>query len=334
MAKPTLTGSFVALVTPFQADGSVDYEGFERLIDFQAAHVTSALLLMGSTGEVSLLEKDERRELISRTVKLKRSGLPLWYGCTANSTAETIGLVKHAAQAGADGAIITVPSYLFPPVEAAVQFVLEVADASDIPIGVYNNPTRVGLDLPAEAIIRLAEHPNIVIDKEATANPGQIGAVLAARKELAVMCCDSPRLSLIPAVMALGGQGTANVTGNVAPAEMAVLSRPWRSSEDALAFKEAYFKLLPLFRFNYCQVNPVPIKSLAWGLGLPAGELRRPYLRMPVEAIRVGVEVVRNLGLCDKYDYRIRKELSIPGMIELPAGESGTMTSGFCFLGA
>jgi len=218
-------------------------------------------------------------------------------------------MVRYAAGAGADGAVVTVPSYIHPPIDAAIRYFLDVADASSIPIGIYNNPMRVGTDLPAEAIIRLAEHPNIVIDKEAMARPGQIARILAAKKEMSLMCCDSPNLGLVPAVMSLGGHGTANMTGNIAPREMAIISKPWQSYEDAVRFRETYLRLLPLIHFTYSGVNPVPVKSLARVLGLPAGELRRPYLNMGGRSLRKGVEIVQMLGLTAQYGYRVREEI-------------------------
>lgn len=309
MEKNILTGSFVALITPFQDDGSVDIDGFQKLIEFQWANQTSALLIMGSTGEVSLLTRAEREKIIAATVAHRKPGKPIFFGCTGNNTSETISMVNFAAGKGADGAIITVPSYIHAPVNAAVQYYLEVADASPIPVGIYNNPTRVGTDLPAEAIVQLAEHPNIIIDKEAMARPGQISQILAAQKEISLMCCDSPNLGLVPAVMALGGHGTANMTGNIAPREMAVISKPWQSFEDIAAFRETYLKLLPLIRFNYSRVNPVPVKSLAKAIGLPAGDLRRPYLNMSTEALGSGLRIVQGLGLDEIYSYRIDEAL-------------------------
>ncbi|HWR91013.1 MAG TPA: dihydrodipicolinate synthase family protein [Desulfobacterales bacterium] len=332
MGKLILTGSFVALITPFEEDGSVDTEGFGRLIDFQARHGTSALLIMGSTGEVSLLSREERHRVIAETVKFKKPGMPLFYGCTANTTRETIAMVDYAARAGADGAVVTVPSYIYAPVDAAVQYFLEVADASPIPIGIYNNPIRVGTDLPADAILRLADHPNIVIDKEAMARPGQIAQILAAGRELSLMCCDSPHLGLVPAVMALGGHGTANMTGNIAPAEMAVISRPWRTHADAVNFRETYLRLLPLIQFTYSKVNPVPVKSLARVLGLPAGRLRKPYLNMAGGALRGGLEIVKRLGLVEEYGFDIREDLIGEDSLEAPAQASASTGSSACFV--
>jgi len=305
MEKLRIEGSFVALITPFNRNGAVDFEGFRTLIDFQAANGTSAVLITGSTGEVSMLSTEERREIISRTVKFKRGDMLLFYGCTGNTSQETVNMVSYAAKEGADGAIVTVPSYICPPVEDAVHFFLEIAEASEIPIGIYNNPSRVGTDLPAEAIIRLADHPNIVVDKEATARPGQIAKIAAAKKDISLMCCDSPHLGLIMPVMSLGGQGTANMTGNLAPQEMATISKPWKSLEDAEKCRETYLRILPLLDFHYSTVNPVPVKSLARALGLPAGDLRRPYRNMEGEPLMRGLEIVKELGLAEKYQFSV-----------------------------
>lgn len=336
MGKRILTGSFVALITPFKDDGTVDIEGFGKLIEFQAGNGTSALLIMGSTGEVSLLTNEERHRVIAETVRFRKFGLPLFYGCTANNTRETIAMVQYAARAGADGAVITAPSYVVAPVDAAVQYFREVADASPIPIGIYNNPIRVGTDLTAEAIIRLAEHPNIVIDKEAMARPGQIAQILAAHKDLSLMCCDSPNLGLVPAVMALGGHGTANMTGNIAPREMAIVSKPWQTHEDAINFRTTYLRILPLIQFTYSKVNPVPVKSLARVLGLPAGELRRPYLGLPGPALRAGVDIVKRLGLDRQYGYSIREDLigaAAPrAEVGDPAAAEAGASAGACFI--
>ncbi|GAB4247201.1 MAG: 4-hydroxy-tetrahydrodipicolinate synthase [Thermoleophilia bacterium] len=303
MPKVKLEGSFCAAVTPFNRDGSVDYEGFRTWIDFHHEHGTSALLLMGSTGEVSLLSWEERKRIIRETVKFRRAGMPLYYGCTGNNTEATIEMVRYAGAEGADGAIVTIPSYICPPVEDAVAYYLEVAEASPIPIGIYNNPTRVKTDLPAEAVLRLAEHENIVILKESTSRVAQIAQVMAGKPDLAVMCCDSPNLGLVMPVMSLGGHGTANMTGNIAPRELAAISRPWQSYADVAICRETYLRLLPLFFFTYSAVNPIPVKSLARALGMPAGDLRRPYRGLGSAELERGLRIVRELGLAETYGY-------------------------------
>src|SRR2546425_6202708 len=120
------------------------------------------------------------------------------------------------------------------------------------------------------------------------------------------MCCDSPTLGLVVPTMSLGGHGTANMTGNVAPAEMAALSTPWASYADAETFRSTYLKLLPLLHFTYSAMNPVAVKSLMKALGMPAGDLRKPLSNLEGEALANGIRIVQELGLDRKYGYRVK----------------------------
>jgi 4-hydroxy-tetrahydrodipicolinate synthase len=117
------------------------------------------------------------------------------------------------------------------------------------------------------------------------------------------MCCDSPNLGLVVPTMALGGHGTANMTGNIAPAEMALMSRPWRTEAGATTFRDTYLRLLPLLHFTYSAVNPVPVKSLMRALGLPAGDLRRPLTGLDERAVAAGLNILVRLGLDERYGY-------------------------------
>ena len=305
MAHKLLTGSFVALLTPFNQDGTIDWEGFRDLIRFQASHGTAAVLLMGSTGEASMLTPEEKQQVVTRTLAYRTGSMQLWYGCTGASTEATLAGVRHAGAEGADGVVVTVPGYVAPSEEEACDYFLEVADAATVPVGIYNNPTRVKTDLQWPQVLRLADHDNVVLLKEATSRGNQIAQVTRARKHLAVMCCDSPNLGLCMQVMALGGHGTANMGGNVMPAEMATISTPWRSFEDAESFRETYLQVLPLLHFNYSAINPVAVKTLAGALGLPAGPFRRPLKPLSPERLQAGLDIVRELGLDQRYGYTI-----------------------------
>jgi len=304
MPKMKLEGSFVALITPFNADGAVDFGAFRALIDFHARHGTSAILIMGSTGETSLLSPEEKKRIVVETAKMKRARMPLFFGCTGNNTETTIESVRFARDNGADGAILAAPAYICASENDIERFFLDVADAGDLPLGIYNNPPRVKTDLHWDNLLRLFKHPNYVVHKESTARTGQVAQVLAAKPDVAVMCCDSPNLGLVVPTMSLGGHGTANMTGNIAPAEMAVLSRPWTNWRDAEAFRETYLKLLPLLHFTYSAINPVAVKSLMKALGMPAGDLRRPLTGLEGEALVKGVRIVEELGLAASYGFR------------------------------
>lgn len=303
--KGRLTGSFVALITPFDRSGGVDFGAFRELLAFQEENGTAAVLIMGSTGEVSLLSQEERQRIVVETAKMKSARMPIFFGCTGNNTDATIANVRFAKDNGADGAILAAPAYICAPEADIERYFLEVADATDLPLGLYNNPPRVKSDLHWEHLLRIFEHPNYVVHKESTARVGQVAQVLAARPDVSVMCCDSPNLGLVVPTMSLGGHGTANMGGNIAPAELAVISRPWESYAEAEDFRETYLGLLPLLHFNYSAINPVAVKSLMKAVGLPAGELRRPLTGLEGEALQRGVRIVRELGLDRKYGWKI-----------------------------
>jgi 4-hydroxy-tetrahydrodipicolinate synthase len=174
-----------------------------------------------------------------------------------------------------------------------------------IPLGFYNNPPRVGTDLRTEDLLRIAEHPRFVVLKESTTRVGQVAQVCAAKPDMSLMCCCSPNLGLVVPMMALGGHGTANMTGNIIPAEMAVISTPWATGDDAFACREAWLTNLPMLHFAYSAINPVAVKSLMRAVGLPAGPLRKPLQQLDSAALQKGLDICRALGLDGKYGYRL-----------------------------
>ncbi len=303
MSKMRIEGSFVALITPFNKDGSVDFEGFRTLIKFHEDNGTSAILFMGSTGEVSMLSAQERQRVIVETAKMKTGKTKFFYGCTGNNTETTIDYLKFAHANGADGAILAAPAYICAPESDIEAYFLEVADATALPLGIYNNPPRVKSDLHWDQLLRIFKHPNYVVHKESTTRVGQVAQVLAGRPDVSVMCCDSPNLGLVVPTMSLGGHGTANMTGNIAPAEIAVMSRPWKTTAEPVTFRETYLKMLPMLHFSYSAINPVAIKSLMRAVGLPAGELRKPLRQLDAEALKKGLRTVRELELDKKYGW-------------------------------
>jgi 4-hydroxy-tetrahydrodipicolinate synthase len=305
MAHVKPQGSFVALVTPMNNDGSIDYEGFRTLLSWHEQNGTEAVLIMGSTGEVSMLSPEERREIISRTAKMKTGKMLFYYGCTGNNTQTTIDYVRYAKAEGGDGAIIAAPAYICADNEAITDYALEVCDAEEFPIGFYNNPPRVKTDLHWNDVLRLARHPNMVVLKESTTRVGQVAQVCAARPDMAIMCCCSPNLGLVIPTMALGGDGTANMTGNIIPQEMAVISKKWENGEDAFACREAWLRNLPMLHFAYSAINPVAVKTLMRAVGLPAGPLRKPLKPLGGAALQAGLDAVRQLGLEERYGLRV-----------------------------
>lgn len=294
-------GSFVALVTPMNDDGSIDFEGFRTLLNWHADNGTEAVLIMGSTGEVSMLSAEERRQIIERTAAMKPGNMLMYYGVTGNNTATTIEYVRIAKDAGADGAIMAAPAYICADNEAITDYALEVLDSCDLAMGFYNNPPRVKTDLHWDNLLKLARHDNMVVLKESTTRVGQVAQICAAKPDMSIMCCCSPNLGLVVPTMALGGHGTANMTGNIIPQEMAVISRPWQSGEDAFAHREAWLENLPMLHFAYAAVNPVSIKTLMRAVGLPSGPLRKPLQPASPEVLKTGIAAFEKLGLAQRY---------------------------------
>ncbi len=310
MSKLRIEGSFVASVTPFNANGEIDFGAFRELIDFQRRNGTVAMLFMGSTGEPSLLTPEEKKRLVVETAKMKPAGMHFFYGCTGNTQDQVVDNINWAKANGGDGAIIAAPPYLCGPEDDIEAFFLDIADATDLPLGIYNNPPRIKTDLHWDHLLRIFKHPNYVIHKESTTRVGQVAQILAAKPDVTVMCCDSPSLGLVVPTMSLGGHGTANMGGNIMPAEMATISTPWKSGAEAQAFKDTYLRMLPLLHFNYSVINPVAIKSLMRAVGLPVGALRKPLKNLEGEALARGIRMVRELGLDKQYGWSIEPKLA------------------------
>ena len=303
MVKMRIEGSFVAPPTPFNEDNSVDFGAYRALLRHQEDNGTVAVLILGSTGEPSLLTPEEKQQVIVETGKMKTGKMKFFYGCTGNTPDQVIDNVRFAAANGADGAIIAAPPYICGPEDDIERHYLEVADNVDLPLGVYNNPPRVKTDLHWDNLLRIFKHPNYVIHKESTTRVAQVAQILAARPDVSVMCCDSPNLGLVVPTMSLGGHGTANMTGNIAPAEMAIMSTPWHTPDVSVRFRESYLGLLPMLHFSYSAINPVAIKSLMQAVGLPAGELRKPLKAMQADGLMKGLRIVKELELDKKYGW-------------------------------
>lgn len=296
-------GSWVALITPFDEKGELDVDGFKSLVDFQASNGTSGLLLMGSTGEPTSLSLEERKVIIEEMAPYCHEKIPAFFGVTCGSTSQTVELAQFAQEKGADGIMLVVPPYIVPPQSAVYEYLKSVCQSVDISVAVYNNPARVIVNIDPPTIAKLVEKcPNLVADKEAVPNVAQLASVIEGTGgRLRLLCCDAPNYALIIPTLGMGGHGTANVTGNVAPREMAELSKPWRSWEDVVKGRERYFKYLPLMETAYSATNPVAIKAMAQLMGLPSGDPRPPLPKVEGDKLKSLDEVIRRFKLREKY---------------------------------
>lgn len=301
MKKPQ--GSWVAIPTPYKENGDIDYQGFETLIKFQAKHGTSQLLVMGSAGEVTLLTLEERKEIVRRVIKIAKGLIPVYFGAGFPSTKETVEFSKFAEAEGAEGLIFTVPPYLLAPQTAIYEHFLTCMNSVSIPVGIYNNPSRVGINVEPETIKKLADNcPNFIVVKEAMGNVKQlIKNKINVGDKINILCCDYPGYSIVIPTLGMGGNGLANIGGNIIPEEMAKMARPWESMEIIKECRELYFKYYPLLEALYWFSNPIVIKAAYKILGLPSGTLRKPYPELKGEKLEKLKKIMTELGVIEKY---------------------------------
>ncbi len=297
--------SWPALVTPFTEEGEVNVESLRRLVDFHAENNSTGVLLLGSTAEVTLLSRDERRRIIDEVLDAATGKIPVMCGVTAPTTGETIENALYAKEAGADCGLLVQPAYIKPTQDAIYRYFKDVAGAADFPLVIYNNPPRTGVNIEAETIARMAGDDNIVALKEAGPDPYQALRVMElTRGRFNVLCCDCPFYALVLPILAGGGKGTSNVSGSVVPREMAGLSKPWEGYDDVLRARELYFGLLPLMRMMYAETNPVPLKDALNMIGANVGRPRKPLMPLSESNVATLKMTLERLGVLDEDSYQ------------------------------
>jgi 4-hydroxy-tetrahydrodipicolinate synthase len=270
-------GSMVALVTPMNDDGSLDFDALKRLVDFHIENRTDAIVTVGTTGESPTLDMDEHCEVIRRTVEYARGRIPVIAGTGANSTSEAIELTRCAEQAGANACLLVTPYYNKPTQEGLYQHHKAIAEAVSIPQILYNVPGRTAVDMQPETVERLAQIPNIVGIKEATGNLDRAREILqrcGGRFEL-YSGDDATALDCI----LLGGKGDISVTANVAPRLMHDMCEAALQGREpqARAINE---RLMDLHKNLFCEANPIPVKWALNEMGMIKGGIRLPLTRL------------------------------------------------------
>ena len=268
-----ITGSIVAMVTPFHPDHSVDYASLRRLIDWHVAEGTDCIGVAGTTGESPTLSLQEHREVIRVTVDHAAGRIPVMAGCGSNCTAEAIDLALFAQSAGADCHLQVVPYYNKPTQDGLFQHFYAVANAVDLPMVLYNVPGRTVADLAVDTVLRLARVPGIVGIKEATGNIDRaLWLIREAPKGFAIYSGDDPTAV---ALMLCGGHGNISVSANLAPRLMHQLCTAAMRG-DVQSAMHLQFQLMPLHKNLFVQANPIPVKWAMARLGLCCNALRLP----------------------------------------------------------
>lgn len=272
-----LKGSLVALITPMNQDGSINYEQLHDLIDWHIENGTDGIVAVGTTGESATLPVEEHLAVIEDTVKHVNKRVPVIAGTGANNTVEAIALSQAAEQAGADYTLSVVPYYNKPSQEGIYQHFKTIAEATSIPMIIYNVPGRTVVSMSNETILRLSEIPNIVGVKEASGNIGSnIELINRAPEGFAVLSGDDH--TALP-FMLCGGHGVVTVAANVAPKLFADMCRAALEGDIATA-RRLNEQLIPIYNTMFCEPSPAAPK---WGLSL-LGKCE-PHVRLPLVAL-------------------------------------------------
>ncbi|MBR6336657.1 MAG: 4-hydroxy-tetrahydrodipicolinate synthase [Ruminococcus sp.] len=299
MKKTIFTGAGVAIVTPMFDDGSINYDELGRLIDFQIENGTDAIIICGTTGESATMTEEEHVECIKFAIEKTAGRVPVIAGTGSNDTAFAVKLSKEAEALGADALLLVTPYYNKASQQGLIVHYTKIAEAVNIPIILYNVPSRTGVNIQPETLRELAKVDNIVAVKEASGNISQIARVAA-------LCGDSLDIysgnddQIVP-IMAIGGKGVISVLSNVMPAETHEIAALCLENK----FPEAQAKMNKVLEFAnsnglFCDVNPIPVKEALNIMGFKAGECRLPLTKMSDDKIEKLTAKMTELGLVGK----------------------------------
>ncbi|MCT4686555.1 4-hydroxy-tetrahydrodipicolinate synthase [Vallitalea sp.] len=288
------TGSGVAIVTPFNDDMSVNFEGLEKLIDFQIENKTDCIVICGTTGESSTLNDEEHLECIKVAIDRTNNRVPVIAGTGSNDTKHGIELSKRAEKLGADGLLQVTPYYNKTTQKGLVRHFSSIAKSVDIPIVLYNVPSRTGLNIDVDTAVELSKVDNIVAIKEASGNIGHI-TDLVARCEGNLDLYSGNDDQIVP-LLSLGGKGVISVVANILPKETHDIVAKFLAG-DVKGSLDLQLKLHELIKSLFCEVNPIPVKAAMNYLGLPSGPCRLPLTDMePANRLRVE-NAIKKLGI-------------------------------------
>ena len=288
-------GSGVALITPFNEDLSVDYEGLRKLVDFHVEHHTDAIIVCGTTGEAATLTMEEHLECIAVVAEQANGRIPVIAGTGSNDTASAIYLSQEAEKCGVDGMLMVTPYYNKCTQGGLIQHFTKVAESVDTPIIMYNVPSRTGCNIQPATAVKLGQTvENIVGIKEASGNISQV----AELAHLANGCLDiySGNDDQIVPLMALGGCGVISVTANIIPEDTHELCQSFLDGNVERA-RELQLKAIDLCKALFCEVNPIPVKKATELMGFCNGKVRLPLTEMEPENTARLEKAMREYGI-------------------------------------
>ena len=276
MKKTIFKGAGVAIITPFTEDG-VNYDELGRIIEDQIANGTDAIIITGTTGESSTMSDEEHKEAIRYTVEKVNKRIPVIAGTGSNETSYAIQLSKYAEEVGADGLLLVTPYYNKATQKGLIAHYTAIADAVNIPIILYNVPSRTGVTIQIPTFVELAKHPNIVAVKEASGNLSAVAKIRHAVGD-ALDVYSGNDDQIVP-ILSLGGKGVISVLSNVAPKKTHDICQLYFDGKVEESAK-LQIELIDLIDALFCEVNPIPVKVAMRMLGYEAGPLRLPLCEM------------------------------------------------------
>ena len=289
------TGSGVALVTPFNEDYTIDYGKLRDLVDYHVEHKTDAIIVCGTSGESSTLTVEEHLECIDVVAEQANGRIPVIAGAGSNDTQTAIEISKEAENSGVDGLLLVTPYYNKATQGGLIQHYTKIAESVDVPIILYNVPSRTGVNiLPSTAVTLAKNVENIVAIKEASGNISQV----AELAHLAEGCIDiySGNDDQILPLMSLGGIGVISVTANIIPDDTHDLCAKFFEG-DIEGARELQLKAIDLCKALFCEVNPIPVKRATQLMGMTNGKVRLPLTEMEPEHTELLKNAMKNYGI-------------------------------------
>ena len=288
-------GAGVAIVTPFHADGSVNYEKLEELLDFQINNGTDAIIICGTTGESATLSEEEHSAVIAHTIQYVNHRVPVIAGTGSNATDTAVMLSQKAEKDGADGLLVVTPYYNKATQNGLYAHYKTIAESVSVPIIIYNVPSRTGCNITPATVARLVNDvPNIIAIKEASGNIVQVA-------DLAHLCGDKLDIysgnddQIVP-LLSLGGKGVISVLSNVAPKQTHDICQKWFDG-DIAGSCQMQLDAMPLIHALFCEVNPIPVKHALNLMGMECGPMRAPLSEMEPEHLEVLRKAMEGYGL-------------------------------------
>lgn len=284
--------SIVALVTPFKSSGEVDFDAYGRLIEWQIEQGTNGIVPCGCTGEAATLSHDEQQQCIRFATERIAGRVPVIAGTGSNSTREALTLTKFAREVGADAALLITPYYNKPTPAGQIAHYRTIAEAVELPIVLYNVPSRTGTNMLPQTVAELSKTSNIVAVKEAGGSVDQVSQIISLCG-ITVLSGDD---SLTLPMMSVGATGVISVAANVVPAKLAAMCEQF-SKGDLEGARSIHFELLPLFKSLFLETNPMPVKAALAAMGLIENNLRLPLTPMLPDKFAQLEVVLRQLEL-------------------------------------